>query len=222
MRALSLASFAPSLACNASFAATAKRAAWRLLPALLLGVALAGCGSSAGTTTPGAGQTRQGATPTTPPTATATLKPTQKCQVLPSFAGAGVASAGSAFPDLGFPSGSSSAAIASSAGGDGRFAIQQLDVCAPGSSVAAVHSFYATCLPGNGFAQSDVYPYDGGAQTPCGDPYCWKKDTAPRYVSLEQVTDHGGGLVTFHLRLALPPHAPSCTPDPYSLYATRP
>src|SRR5262249_3307266 len=38
---------------------------------------------------------------------------------------------------------------------------------------------------------------------------CWARDT--RYVKLDQVTDKGAGVVTYHLRLATPPPAPDCS-----------
>jgi hypothetical protein len=93
--------------------------------------------------------------------------------------------------------------------GTGLWSIYQLNACTPSSTASAVRSFFASQLPGHGWATSPTLPFDGGYQAPCGDPYCWAKDTAPRYVGLEAVTDAGSGFVTYRLRLFIPPSAPA-------------
>ena len=60
--------------------------------------------------------------------------------------------------------------------------------------------------------QSSTYPYDGGYQAPCGDPYCWSRvPSSPNFLSLEKVTNVGNGLVTYGIRLACPPGNPDCS-----------
>jgi hypothetical protein len=94
--------------------------------------------------------------------------------------------------------------------GMGLYAIAEFDVCAPATDPQTVESYYTKQLGAAGWTTSMRYPFDGGYLAVCGDPYCWFKDTAPRYVSLEQVTARGNGVVTYHVRLATPPPAPNC------------
>jgi hypothetical protein len=159
-------------------------------------------------------------TPSVLPSPTATSAPTQ-CAQLPGFANAGPATAGSGFGDVPFLGNSISTAITASGGGDGRYTIRQFDVCSPSTSDSAVHALYASGMPSSSWSQVATFPYDGGVQASCGDPYCWTKDKTPRFASLEKVTPHANGLVTYHLRLAVPPTPPSCMPDSIGIYATR-
>jgi hypothetical protein len=145
----------------------------------------------------------------------------QVCQVILSGATLQPATAGAGFSDVAFPPDSFSTSLATSHGGDGRFTIKQFDVCSYANGADAIRSFFANGLPSSGWNQAAMYPYNGAYQAPCGDPYCWSKGTAPRYVSLEQVTDRHNGYVTFHVRLAVPPTPPTCTPDPAGIYPTR-
>ncbi len=189
--------------------------------ALLLALALGGCAlniSSLAGTAPG----NADATPT--PTATPSPTPTlqQMCLTLLKASSLQPATAGSAFADVTFPADSLSTGATTSYGEDGRFAIAQFDVCTPSSTIAAIQTYFTTGLPSAGWAQSATYPYDGAYQAACGDPYCWSKDTAPRYVSLEAVANPTSGYVTYHMRLATPPTPPSCKPDDYGIYTTRP
>ncbi|HEV8190835.1 MAG TPA: hypothetical protein VGP82_05035 [Ktedonobacterales bacterium] len=190
--------------------------------ALLLIVALAGCTSTVTVT----GET--GTSSATPTTAAAAASPTvavpagaDACLSQSGFSGAVAATAGGGFDDVAFPAHSVSTSITASHGGDGRFTIRQFDVCTASTSTSSVRSFFASGLPHAGWTQAPLYPYDGAYQASCGDPYCWKKDHAPRYVSLESVTSHSGGVVTYHMRLAIPPHEPDCTPDSAGIYGTR-
>lgn len=182
--------------------------------ALVLSLWLTGCaiggstGSSDTSTSPTAtsGPSGNTATPTSAPQQQASV-----CQNLSGFGGAHTATAGSGFNDVSFPSNSISTSISPSGGGAGRFTIEQFDVCTPATTHSAVYSFFSGGLTGAGWAGATTYPYDGAWQASCGDPYCWRKDKAPRYVSLEKVTDRGNGLVSYHMRLALPPVGPSCS-----------
>jgi hypothetical protein len=137
------------------------------------------------------------------------------CQGLSGFGSAQTATAGSGFGDVSFPANSISTTIATSGGGSGRFTIKQFDVCTPATTTNGVYSFFSGSptsggLPGAGWSQATRYPYDGAWPASCGDPYCWKKDNKSRYVSLEKVTARGNGLVSYHMRLALPPAGPKC------------
>jgi hypothetical protein len=192
--------------------------------ALILVLALAGCTSTVTVTGEAGSSSGTAATPTKTAAASPTAAPPTgagACLSQSGFGGAVAATAGTGFDDVAFPAHSVSTAIVASHGGDGRFTIRQFDVCTPGTSTSAVRSFFASGLPHAGWHQSSLYPYDGGYQADCGDPYCWKKDHAPRYVSLETVTSHSGGVVTYHMRLAIPPREPDCTPDSIGIYATR-
>jgi hypothetical protein len=145
-------------------------------------------------------------TPTPQPAAEVTT-----CPNLSGFSGAQAATAGSGFSDVSFPTNSISTSIATSGGGAGRFTIKQFDACTPSTTTSAIYSYFASGLPGSGWSGASTYPYDGAWQASCGDPYCWKKDNKPRYVSLEKVTNQGNGLVSYHIRLAIPPAGPTCS-----------
>jgi hypothetical protein len=189
--------------------------------ALMLVLALAGCTSTV-TVTGEPGSTSATATTAVVPSPTAAPPSgAEACLAQSGFSGAVTATAGSGFDDVAFLAHSVSTSITASHGGDGRFTIRQFDVCTPGTTTSAVRSFFASGLPHAGWTQASLYPYDGAYQASCGDPYCWKKDHAPRYVSLEAVTAHSGGIVTYHVRLAIPPREPDCTPDSIGIYATR-
>jgi hypothetical protein len=164
------------------------------------------------TTTSGTGTTTTTTTITTTTSTTtsgSTPVPITPCSTIVS--GYGPASGGSLFGDVPFPANSSSTSVTlTHAGNSYTFAIYGEDVCTAGSSAATVRAFFAAQLPATGFAQSNTFPFDGLFEAPCGDPYCWASPHA-RYVGLESVTDHGSGLVTYHLRFAFPPAAPSCS-----------
>ncbi len=97
-------------------------------------------------------------------------------------------------------------------GGTGLYSISYLSVCTPNTTANAVRSHFATNAPNTAWKQSSTYPYDGGYQAPCGDPYCWSRvPSSPNFLSLEKVTDVGNGLVTYGIRLASPPGNPDCS-----------
>jgi hypothetical protein len=155
------------------------------------------------------GASAQGPTTPTTTAATPTLSAQAQCQALPGFSGASAASTAPGFSDAPLPASTFLTTPTHSFGGTGLFAISEVDACTTSSSVGTIQTFFAQSLPTNGWAQSQTYPYDGGRQVPCGDQYCWSKDNAPRYVSLEKVTDAGQSHVTYHLRLASPPAPPT-------------
>jgi hypothetical protein len=186
-----------------------KLAALALALSLGTGLAFSACASSASTSTsntPGAGS------PTTPPAATATSAPTT-CTHLPGFAQAGaLPQAGNILGGIPFMSNTVYTSLNPVAGGTpGLYGVDLMQACTANTSVNAVHSNFATQSPANGWPQSSTYPYDGGYQAPCGDPYCWMRTNYREYLSLEKVTDAGSGLVTYGIRIAVPPSTPDCS-----------
>jgi hypothetical protein len=177
-----------------------------LVGLIALALALGACAFGASTTSEQSGTPTAAGGGSTPTPQQATT-----CPNLSGFSGAQAATAGAGFGDVAFPSNSISTAIAISGGGAGRFTIKQFDACTPSTTTSAIYSFFANGLPGSGWAGVSTYPYDGAWQASCGDPYCWKKDYKARYVSLEKVTDRGNGLVSYHVRLAVPPAGPTCS-----------
>ena len=181
-----------------------------LVGLIALALALGACAFGTSTTSEQSGgstPTAGGSTPTSQPVS----QQATTCPNLSGFSGAQAATAGSGFGDVSFPSNSISTSIATSGGGAGRFTIKQFDACTPSTTTSAIYSFFASGLPGSGWSGASTYPYDGAWQASCGDPYCWKKDSKPRYVSLEKVTNRGNGLVSYHVRLAIPPAGPTCS-----------
>lgn len=189
---------------------------WRITAAALgLLLVLGACdlgGSSTSAITSGTAATAtagSGSATATATTIAATSTPTiTPCSTIVS--GYGSASGGALFNDVSFPSLSSSTSVTlTHAGNVYTFAIYGEDVCTANSSADAVRAFFATKLPATGFAQSNTFPFDGLFAQACGDPYCWASPHA-RYVGLENVQDRGNSLVTYHLRFAFPPAAPTC------------
>jgi hypothetical protein len=106
-------------------------------------------------------------------------------------------------------------------GGTTLWSIYLDQICTDNTSVSAVQSFFAAQYPSSGWAQAPKLPFDGGYFAPCGDSYCWGKDTPQRFVGLEQVTAHGTS-VTYQLRLFLPPAPPTCGFTGYPSNAYQP
>jgi hypothetical protein len=169
-------------------------------------------------------------TPTVSTNATPTVTPspttgTAASPCLNTLPGSSPATAGAGFGDVTFPTGSTSTPITVHHNATGDYTISLFSVCSPNNTVDGVRSFFATQLPANSWAQAPTLPFDGGFQDSCGDPYCWVKDVAPRYVGLEQVKDQGSQLVTYNMRLFTPPTAPTCSSDfpaNYSSFYTAP
>ena len=160
----------------------------------------------------GGGTTTTGDTSTTtavPPTQTTI--PATCATALPGGA-ATTQPGGATFADMPVPATSFATAPAPISSGTGLWTISLVNVCSQGITAANVRSFFGTQLPGTGWTQTPKLPLDGGYQKPCGDPYCWAKDTAPRYVGLESVTDKGNSVTTYQLRLFVPPPVPACNP----------
>src|SRR5579872_6771663 len=178
-------------------------------------IALLACGSTGTVNLQATNTPASGSTPSSSPTAIgATNTPGLPATCATLLPGAGSATAGSHFADVTFPANSVSTTIALHSSGTGQWSIYTFNVCSPNNTAAAVRTFFAAQLPAHSWAQSPTLPFNGSYQAPCGDPYCWAKDTAPRYVGLENVTDAGNNNVTYRIRLFIPPPSPQC-PSPF-------
>ncbi len=196
---------------------------WRaLIPHLLLTGLVATLAACSGATTISVVATATATRGITTPTATGTVifgtatpiggggTPTGATTCAQVFPGAATASVGPNFSDLPLPANSvSTPLVATHGGGDGEFTIDELDLCTANSGAHGILTAFANTLPMHGWIQSNWFPVDSEAESPCGDSFCWAHDT--RYVKLEGATDLGNSLVKYHLRLAVPPPAPTCT-----------
>ncbi len=167
------------------------------------------CSGTITVTSTGSG-TSTGSTATS---STATPAPAATCATLLPGAIPNGSPALTAFGDAALPAHSFVAPVTSHLdGGSALWTILLDQACTDGTSATAVRSFFASQYPATGWAYAPKLPFDGGYFAPCGDAYCWGKDTPQRFVGLENVTDHGGA-TTYQLRLFLPPTAPTCS-DP--------
>ena len=133
------------------------------------------------------------------------------CAALSGFASATAASGGSSFGDVPFPQDAVATSPQQTAGGTGLYTVTGFDVCAPSTTTSTVSQFFSGHLNAQRWTQSVYFPTDGGLADMCmSGQSCWSKDTAPRFTLIERITDAGGGRVTFHVRLALPPTPPTC------------
>ena len=182
---------------------------------MLMIVLLAGCSSTAQTlaksTTGGNISTAaSGGTGSTTPTTGGSAN-VQNCQQISGFSGAGPIPEGGRLSNVPFPSNAQSTVAVDTVNQTGLYEVMEFNVCAPSTSTSAIHTYYASQFPGMGWTQSSTYPYDGGYQAACGDPYCWKVDSTPEFSSLENVHAAGSGFVTYRMRLAFPPTVPDCS-----------
>jgi hypothetical protein len=121
--------------------------------------------------------------------------------------------AGPGFSDVPFPGSSLSTPLVEHSTGTGLFTIYLFQVCSPNTSKSSVQSFFSGQMVAKGWVYSPTLPFDGGYQAPCGDAYCWvygAPQAAPRYVGLEKVTELGNGLVSYQMRIFVPPTIPTC------------
>jgi hypothetical protein len=119
-----------------------------------------------------------------------------------SLNGAAPATAIAGFDDVTFPSGAAMTPVKSSLGGSSQFTILETDVCfsGPRSGIPT--------LSGASWSVSPSFPYQGALLQACASQ-CYQMANL-RYVALEQITDRGNSVFTYHLRLAAPPPAPTC------------
>jgi hypothetical protein len=67
-----------------------------------------------------------------------------------------------------------------------------------------------------GWGTGSAFPGDGWVPQDCGGgATCFYQDDQ-HSLSLDQVADHDHGVITFRLREALPPPAPSCDPSVFT------
>jgi hypothetical protein len=71
--------------------------------------------------------------------------------------------------------------------GHGSYTLQLAGVCTPAMTPNQVESYYAANMLAQGWSQSATFPTQSSASSPCGDPYCWKRD--------------GGNNITLYLAL---------------------
>ncbi len=192
----------------------------------MLVVALSLVAACSGSTTTANGPTPTSQTPVaaTPIPASPTPTSATKCTDVPGFAGTITPNPGMAFNNVPFPANSVGTTPVLHSNVIGLFTIYLMQVCAPNTSKAGMQSFYGTQMIAQGYTQSPTLPFDGGYQAPCGDPYCWGYPAiAPRYVGLEKVTELGNNLVSYQLRLFVPPPYPTCSPitTPYAFFLAQ-
>jgi hypothetical protein len=179
-------------------------------------VLLAGCSTTSGTSIPSGTSTTTSSNST--PAGVGSSTPTsgssanvQNCEQIPGFSGAGPIPEGGRLDNVPFPSNAVSTEAVDTVNQTGLYEVMEFNVCAPATTPTALRSYYASQFPSMGWTQSSTYPYDGGYQAACGDPYCWKVGQQPEYSSLEVVTAAGSGFVTYRMRLAFPPTLPDCS-----------
>jgi hypothetical protein len=144
----------------------------------------------------------QGA-PSAPATACASFLP-----------GAAPAVAITGFSAVRFPAGAVMTAVKSSYGGASQFTVLETDVCYSGAAddltgPASAHTSVTVSLLGAGWSVSSAFPYPGDLLQTCPSQ-CYQLDHT-HYLALERITDHGSHIFTYHLRLAAPPAAPTCS-----------
>lgn len=185
----------------------------------VLAMVLAGCSSTSGSSVPprtgnvatatsGAGNNTSS---TATPTSAAGSSGPQNCQQISGFSGAGPIPEGGRLSNVPFPANAQATVAVDTVNQTGLYEVLKFNVCAPSTSTSSVYSFYTGQFPGMGWTQSTTYPYDGGYQASCGDPYCWKVGPTPEYSSVEAVQSAGNGFVTYRMRLAFPPSVPNCS-----------
>jgi hypothetical protein len=173
---------------------------------LALTVVLSGCGT--GTTV----------LITSTPSPTITPTPVPSCATI--LPGAGATSAPAGFTGLTFPTGAVMKPLTSSAGGTGQFNVQQTDLCYSGTPDAvngpfSGHTSVFANLLGAGWGQGNTFPSDGQTQAACAaGNFCLHNGTE-YYVALESILSPLAGFVTYHLKLATPPAAPTCNATYY-------
>ncbi len=160
------------------------------------------------------------------PTATPTAapKPTT-CAQLPGLASATPLT----LPNMEFPAGTVAAAPVMSFGGVGQYTFRDYSACAPNNTTDLIVSTggkgpepFTRLLGFYGWATWPSIPGNGSALSSCPGSQCFafnvdspSKATfggPPRFLSLEHVLDNGNALISFHLRVALPPAEPACDP----------
>jgi hypothetical protein len=179
-----------------------------VVPLLVIGALLAGCGESS----------------VSAASATATTR-SATCAQAQGFANAPVLT----LPTVTLPTGTVAQAPVASGGGPGQYSVATYLACAPETDANLTVTTsngtqsFATLLQGSGWAPWDLFPVNGDAQATCPEKcFALNADLSareagkglfvgvPRFLSLERVTPLGDGIVTFTLRVTAPPAAPDC------------
>jgi hypothetical protein len=160
-----------------------------------------------------------GGTSTAPPTSTPLPSPTPTPSCLTLLPGGTAIGTIANFPDIHLPPGTRATAPQTSGGAAGHFTVIQYDLCFTGTQddltgpFSAHHSLVAYLLGAGWGIGPNSFPFDTQFNKPCvSGQYCYISGAAieGRQLEMDTIVDHGNSLITFHLRLALPPAAPSC------------
>ncbi len=120
--------------------------------------------------------------------------------------------AGFVYPIV-FPGSTVGTTATQTVSGPGLYSVYAFDACTPGTSVSGVSAFFAAQLPAlpHGWIATTTFPSDGGLMQPC-TAGCWydPKGGPFYYLTFDNLTDQGGGVVTYHGRYAVSPDFPSC------------
>ncbi len=188
------------------------RSAWALLviPALLL---VAACGTT----------TTAGTQPTATVQPTAAVPPSC-ASVLPGAAAINLQNQGFLYPIV-FPTNTVGTTPQVTVSGTGLFTVHSFTACSPSTTTAGVTSFFATNLGAlqHGWIVAQTFPADGGLMSSCSGASCWwnPKGGPIYYLTFDQLTDHGSGVVTYQTRWAVSPDFVTCGPNYTSQTAVR-
>lgn len=116
-----------------------------------------------------------------------------------------------------FPAGTVAPAPTTSGGGTGQFSVAAYSICVPNNTASLIVSTgkgpepFLTLLLFYGWGPNGTFPGDGQVQRGCtGGAKCFLKPDDESFLAVDQITALSHGLVTFRLRQATPPAAPSC------------
>lgn len=103
--------------------------------------------------------------------------------------------------------------------GEASFTVQSYTACAPNNTTMVTINGGHGDIPFPqaqlfaGWENSGKFPGDGKLESPCKLSNCLVLNATPaepEYLAFGNVTDHGGGTITFQIITALPPPAPTC------------
>lgn len=113
------------------------------------------------------------------------------------------------FAGIPLPDGAVMTAAKSSFGGPSQFTILESDICYSSSSSFTSNPRDSSWIYWHSFPyQGELFQARGQLLPACAN-LCFQIGDS-RYLSLEQITDHGNRIFTYHVRLATPPPAPTC------------